>query len=75
MTATTEVFRTPDERFEDLPGYDFSPNYVDVDGLRMHYVDEGPRTGRPSSASTANRVGRICTARWWVHWWTPGTES
>jgi haloalkane dehalogenase len=36
-----DVFRTPDERFEDLPGYDFEPHYVDVDGLRMHYVDEG----------------------------------
>lgn len=47
MTATTEVFRTPDERFENLPGYDFSPNYVDVDGLRMHYLDEGPSTGTP----------------------------
>lgn len=42
-----EVFRTPDERFENLPGYDFAPNYTDVDGLRMHYVDEGPRSGRP----------------------------
>jgi haloalkane dehalogenase len=36
-----DVFRTPDERFEQLPGYDFEPHYVDVDGLRMHYVDEG----------------------------------
>jgi haloalkane dehalogenase len=36
-----DVFRTPDERFEDLPGYDFEPHYSDVDGLRMHYVDEG----------------------------------
>ena len=44
---TDEVFRTPDERFENLPGYDFAPNYVDVDGLRMHYLDEGPRSGRP----------------------------
>jgi haloalkane dehalogenase len=35
------VFRTPDERFADLPGYDFEPRYVDVGGLRMHYVDEG----------------------------------
>jgi haloalkane dehalogenase len=35
------VFRTPEERFERLPGYDFEPHYVDVDGLRMHYVDEG----------------------------------
>jgi haloalkane dehalogenase len=48
MTAgTSEIFRTPDERFQDLPGYDFAPNYADVDGLRMHYVDEGPRGGRP----------------------------
>jgi haloalkane dehalogenase len=45
--AATEVFRTPDERFENLPGYDFAPNYVDVDGLRLHYLDEGPRDGTP----------------------------
>jgi haloalkane dehalogenase len=36
-----EVFRTPDERFHDLPGYDFEPHYAEVDGLRLHYVDEG----------------------------------
>jgi haloalkane dehalogenase len=40
-----DVFRTPDERFADLPGYDFEPRYADVDGLRLHYVDEG--SGRP----------------------------
>jgi haloalkane dehalogenase len=36
-----DVHRTPDERFETLPGYDFAPRYLDQDGLRMHYVDEG----------------------------------
>jgi haloalkane dehalogenase len=36
-----DVFRTPDERFEGLPGYDFEPRYADVDGLRLHYLDEG----------------------------------
>jgi haloalkane dehalogenase len=36
-----DVFRTPDERFEDLPGYDFAPHWREVDGLRLHYVDEG----------------------------------
>ena len=36
------TLRTSDARFENLPGYDFGANYVDVDGLRMHYVDEGP---------------------------------
>ena len=36
-----DVFRTPDERFEGLPGYEFQPHYADVDGLRLHYLDEG----------------------------------
>lgn len=40
-----EIFRTPDDRFEGLQGYDFAPNYLELDGdlsgLRMHYVDEG----------------------------------
>jgi haloalkane dehalogenase len=40
-----DVFRTPDERFEGLPGYDFEPHYEEVDGLRMHFLDEG--SGRP----------------------------
>lgn len=45
-----EIARTPDERFADLPGYDFAPHYADVatDGLppvRMHYLDEGPSDG------------------------------
>ena len=35
------VLRTPDERFRDLPDYDFAPNYVDIGDTRMHYVDEG----------------------------------
>ena len=36
-----DVYRTPDERFEGLPGYAFEPHYLVQDGLRMHYVDEG----------------------------------
>jgi haloalkane dehalogenase len=36
-----DAYRTPDERFADLPGYDFAPRYVEQDGLRMHYVEEG----------------------------------
>jgi haloalkane dehalogenase len=36
-----DAFRTPDGRFEGLPGWDFEPRYVEQDGLRMHYVDEG----------------------------------
>jgi haloalkane dehalogenase len=36
-----DVFRTPDERFENLPGYSYQPHYVEVDGLRLHHLDEG----------------------------------
>ncbi|GHO58087.1 haloalkane dehalogenase [Ktedonobacter robiniae] len=38
-----EVLRTPDERFINLPDYPFEPHYLEVDGLRVHYIDEGPR--------------------------------
>jgi haloalkane dehalogenase len=46
-----EYLRTPEERFERLPGFDFARHYVELlddDGtrLRMHYVDEGPRDGQ-----------------------------
>ncbi|TML35870.1 MAG: alpha/beta fold hydrolase [Actinobacteria bacterium] len=36
-----DAFRTPDDRFADLPGYPFEPHYAEVGGLRLHYVDEG----------------------------------
>jgi haloalkane dehalogenase len=42
------VLRTPDDRFADLHGWPYRPQYVDVgDGLRMHYVDEGPTSAPP----------------------------
>ena len=39
--------RTPDARFQELPDYPFAPHYVTVDGLRMHYLDEGAPTADP----------------------------
>jgi len=36
-----KAYRTPDERFAGLPGWDFAPNYLELDGLRLHYADEG----------------------------------
>ncbi len=36
-----DAYRTPDERFETLPGYGFRPRYLQQDELRMHYLDEG----------------------------------
>jgi len=41
-----DLLRTPDERFADLPGYAFAPHYHTIDGIRVHYVDEG-RPGAP----------------------------
>ncbi|MEE8166966.1 MAG: haloalkane dehalogenase, partial [Myxococcota bacterium] len=43
-----KILRTPDDRFENLPGYPYAPRYTEVpDGegetLRIHHVDEGPR--------------------------------
>ncbi|MEP7280649.1 MAG: haloalkane dehalogenase [Rubrivivax sp.] len=38
----TEALRTPDARFDCLPGWPYAPHYVERDGLRQHYVDEGP---------------------------------
>jgi haloalkane dehalogenase len=34
------VIRTPEERFKDLPGYPFKPHYMEINGMRIHYVDE-----------------------------------
>ena len=39
-------YQTPDEAFASLPEYPFAPNYINVGGLRMHYVDEGRQNGR-----------------------------
>lgn len=41
----TEFVRTPLERFEGLDDFPYEPRYVDVDGLQMAYVDEGPADG------------------------------
>ena len=35
------LIRTPEENFENLVDYPFKPNYMEIDGARLHYVDEG----------------------------------
>jgi haloalkane dehalogenase len=42
-----KILRTPEERFLNLPGYDFKAHYLDVGDMRMHYVDEGPQDADP----------------------------
>lgn len=45
--ANSDVYRTPDERFDGIKDFNYATNYVDdlagYEGLRMHYVDEGPK--------------------------------
>jgi len=35
------LLRTPDARFEKLPDFPFEPHYIEINGARVHYVDEG----------------------------------
>ena len=40
-----DFVRTPDACFESLPDWPYQPDYVEIDGLRQAYVDEGPASG------------------------------
>ena len=42
-----EFLRTPDDCFVDLPGFPYEAKYVEIDGLRQGYVDEGPADADP----------------------------
>ena len=47
-----QALRTPDDRFDNLPDYDFKANHLQIDDgedgtLRLHYVDEGPALAHP----------------------------
>jgi haloalkane dehalogenase len=39
--AGVAFVRTPDACFENLPDWDYAPQYVEIDGLRQAYVDAG----------------------------------
>lgn len=44
MTGSGPPFvRSPESNFDGLAEYPFAPHFADVDGLRMHFLDEGPR--------------------------------
>jgi haloalkane dehalogenase len=43
--AGIDFVRTPDSCFASLPGWPYAPEYVEIDGLRQAYVDEGPADG------------------------------
>mmetsp|Transcript_11675 Transcript_11675/g.41701 ORF Transcript_11675/g.41701 Transcript_11675/m.41701 type:complete len:347 (+) Transcript_11675:41-1081(+) len=49
LTPISEVLRTPDEHFRDLPDFPFQPHYFQSRShgdIRIHYLDEGPKTAR-----------------------------
>ncbi|MCP2679779.1 alpha/beta fold hydrolase [Maricaulaceae bacterium NA33B04] len=45
--STLKSVHTPEERFENLPDWDYAPSYIDdlegYEGLHWAYVDEGPK--------------------------------
>lgn len=65
-----DFVRTPESRFKHLPDYPYEPHYIDVGGLRMHYVDEGPHDaapilmlhGEPSWSFLYRRMIALCAA-------------
>jgi haloalkane dehalogenase len=40
------VLRTDESRFAQLPDFPYAPHYLQIDGMRMHYIDEGPRNAQ-----------------------------
>ncbi|MHA1255671.1 MAG: haloalkane dehalogenase [Promethearchaeota archaeon] len=36
-----KLLQTPEERFKDLPDFPFKPHFIEVDGINIHYIDEG----------------------------------
>lgn len=63
------LLRTPDERFHNLPGYNFAPHYLQVGDARVHYIDEGEGEvilclhGEPSWAYLYRKMIPILSAR------------
>ena len=43
LPNVTDVLRTPEARFADLPDFAYTPHYTDVGGVRIAHIDEGPR--------------------------------
>jgi haloalkane dehalogenase len=63
------VVRTPDERFTALPDFPYAPHYVDIKGVRVHYVDEGKREtilclhGEPSWSFLYRKMIKIMSVK------------
>lgn len=68
-TVIQSALRTPEAAFASLPDYPFVPHYVDdlpaLGGLRMHYVDEGPRD---ATITWLLLHGNPAWSYLWRHW-------
>jgi hypothetical protein len=56
-----EILRTPEERFASLlPGFAFAPHYIEnlpgYEGIRIHYLDEGPQDAKAGISLPARRT-------------------
>ena len=56
-----KILRTPEERFENLPGFPYEPHYLEIEDARIHYIDEGQ--GEVVLFCMASPPGRTYTAR------------
>ena len=43
LPVISKILRTPEERFAHLCDFPYAPHYTQVGGLRIAYIDEGPR--------------------------------
>ncbi len=43
LLLVSKVLRTPEPRFASVPDFPYTPHYLEVGGLRIAYIDEGPR--------------------------------
>jgi len=65
-----KILRVPETRFHGMKDYSFMPHFLFRNGLRMHYVDEGPRKsnpifmlhGNPSWSYLYRHMIRICVS-------------
>jgi len=66
------VIRTPEERFESLPDFPYSPHYIEINGARVHYLDEGKGEtilclhGEPSWSFLYRKMVKILSAKYHV---------
>ena len=60
------MLRTPYDAFASLPDWPFEPNYAEIDGLRMHYVDESASDDAPVFLLTHGEPSWSYLYRHWI---------